>query len=202
MAGLRAGLTGRKGCRAVFPGLHPGLVELALQAGIARGAWGCRGTFHVMRVTASKVTTRRVAAYLGFGVLCVSGLRAIPVLVHSRCCCICGLYGQLDQPGMQCQVGRSPGSVALQGQLSARTCRATGGTRGILRVEAMVDWCAPGVRVGCRGIRSGVGANASPGTGISCNRRARCRGGAKSWPYRPESQGGRGGVAGLSMSCV
>jgi hypothetical protein len=96
----------------------------------------------------------------------------------------------------------SGSSVALQGQLSARTCRATGGTRGMLRAWAMVDWCAPGGRVGCRGISSGVGANASPGTGISCNRRARCRGGAKSWPYRPESQGGRGGVAGLSMSCV
>jgi hypothetical protein len=34
---LRAGLTGRKGCWAGFPGLHPGLVELALQAGIAGG---------------------------------------------------------------------------------------------------------------------------------------------------------------------
>jgi hypothetical protein len=92
---------------------------------------------------------------------------------------------------MKCQVGRSPGSVALQGKLLAGTCRVTGGTRGMLRVEAMVDWCAPGVRAGCRGIRSGVGANAGPGTGITCNHTARRNGGAKSWPYRPESQGGR-----------
>ena len=35
--GLRAGLTGRKGCWAGVPGLHPGLMELALQAGIAAG---------------------------------------------------------------------------------------------------------------------------------------------------------------------
>jgi hypothetical protein len=34
-AGLRAGLTGRNVCLAAFPGFYPGLVELALQAGIA-----------------------------------------------------------------------------------------------------------------------------------------------------------------------
>jgi hypothetical protein len=36
-ARLRAGLTGRGDPRAGLPGLHPGLVELALQAEIARG---------------------------------------------------------------------------------------------------------------------------------------------------------------------
>ena len=36
-AGLRAGLTGRNVCLAGFPGFYPGLVELALQAGIAEG---------------------------------------------------------------------------------------------------------------------------------------------------------------------
>ena len=36
-ARLRAGPTGRRDARAAFPGLHPGLVELALQAGIAKG---------------------------------------------------------------------------------------------------------------------------------------------------------------------
>ncbi len=35
---LRAGLTGRNAYLAGFPGFHPGLVELALQAEIARGA--------------------------------------------------------------------------------------------------------------------------------------------------------------------
>jgi hypothetical protein len=34
-AGLRVGLTGRNVCLAGFPGFYPGLVELALQAGIA-----------------------------------------------------------------------------------------------------------------------------------------------------------------------
>jgi hypothetical protein len=35
-ARLRAALTGRRAYLAGFPGFHPGLVELALQAGIAR----------------------------------------------------------------------------------------------------------------------------------------------------------------------
>ena len=39
-ARLCAGLTGRKGRGAGIPGLHPGLAELALQAGIARGRVG------------------------------------------------------------------------------------------------------------------------------------------------------------------
>jgi hypothetical protein len=51
-AWLRAGLTGRKGARGGFPGFHPGLVELALQAAIAgrgRGALcvsGLQGQLH------------------------------------------------------------------------------------------------------------------------------------------------------------
>ena len=75
----------------VRPGLHPGLVELALQAGIARGAWGCSGTSHVMRLSASNVTAQNVTARLRFGGSCASGLGAFPVLVHSRHCCVCGL---------------------------------------------------------------------------------------------------------------
>ena len=39
-ARLRAGLTGRNAYLAGFPGFHPGLLELALQAGIARRADG------------------------------------------------------------------------------------------------------------------------------------------------------------------
>ena len=39
-AALRPGLTGRKGLSGRGPGLHPGLVDLALQAGIAGAALG------------------------------------------------------------------------------------------------------------------------------------------------------------------
>jgi hypothetical protein len=78
-----------------LPGWCPGIASRAGGAGLTgrnrKGARVCRRTFHVMRVSASNVTTRRVAANLVFGALCVSGLRAIPVLVHSRRCCVCGL---------------------------------------------------------------------------------------------------------------
>jgi hypothetical protein len=56
-AELRTGLTGRKGCKAGGPGFHPGLVELALQAAIAKpsdAAWAKRDCQH----TWAKVQTR------------------------------------------------------------------------------------------------------------------------------------------------
>ena len=91
---------------------------------------------------------------------------------------------------MQCQVRRSPSSVALQGQLLAGSCRVKVGTRVILRVGVMVGLCVPGVCVGCRGVESGVGVKAFVAAGMECDRMARCRGKAKSWPDRP--QGSRG----------
>ena len=84
---------------------------------------------------------------------------------------------------------RPRGVVALQGQLLAGPRRVMGGTRGVLRGGAMVDFWLPRVRVVCRCVRSGVDPHANPGTSIEGNRTARGRGEAKSWPYRPQSQG-------------
>jgi hypothetical protein len=56
-AELRTGLTGRKGCKAGGPGISSGLVELALQAAIAKpcdAAWAKRDCQH----TGAKVQTR------------------------------------------------------------------------------------------------------------------------------------------------
>ena len=72
-----------------------------------------------------------------------------------------------------------------------------GGTRGVWRGGAIVDLWWPQVRVGCRGVRSGVDAHTNPGTSIGCNRTPRCRGEAKSWPYRP-----RGTFAPGSRDCI
>ncbi|MFM8475697.1 MAG: hypothetical protein ACKOEO_07850, partial [Planctomycetaceae bacterium] len=47
--------------------------------------------------------------------------------------CVSGLSGQLDQPGMKCQVTRSRGVFALQGQLLAGPRRVMVGQRGVLR---------------------------------------------------------------------
>ena len=79
------------------------------------------------------------------------------------------------------------------------------GTRVILRVGAMVGLCVPGVCVGCRGVESGVGVKAFVAAGMECDRMARCRGKAKSWPDRPQWPRGwnpgiasRAGGAGLT----
>jgi hypothetical protein len=80
---------------------------------------------------------------------------------------------------------RPQGGVALQGQFLAGPRRVMGGTRGVWRGGTIADLCLPRVRVGCRGVRSGVDAHTNPGTSIGCNRTPRCRGEAKSWPYRP-----------------
>jgi hypothetical protein len=61
-----------------------------------------------------------------------------------------------------------------------------GATRGELRGGARVDLLVPGSPVGCRGQGSGLDANPNPDRSITCNRTARCRGEAKSWPYRPK----------------
>jgi hypothetical protein len=62
-----------------------------------------------------------------------------------------------------------------------------------------------GANAGCRGPGSGFDANPNPDTSITCNRTARCRGEAKSWPYRPKGRKGwvpgiasRAGGAGLT----
>jgi hypothetical protein len=89
--GLRAGLTGRKGRRAGGPGLHPGLVELALQAGIARGCFGVSRGFARDAFVILECDGQNVAASLRFGGSCASGFGALPVLVHSRHCCVFGL---------------------------------------------------------------------------------------------------------------
>jgi hypothetical protein len=86
---------------------------------------------------------------------------------------------------MKCQVMHLQGVVALQGQLLAGPRRVMGGTRGMLRGGAMVDLWLPRVRGGCRCVRSGVEMHANPGTLTKCNRTARSRGEAKSWPDRP-----------------
>ena len=83
------------------------------------------------------------------------------------------------------------GVVALQGQLSAESCRVMGGTRGVWRGGAMVDSWLPRMRVRCRCVRSGVDPHANPSTSIACNRTARWRGEAMSWPYRPNGLPGR-----------
>ena len=58
-------------------------------------------------------------------------------------------------------------------------------------------WVCREVRVGVRGVRGGIDANAGPGMWIACNRSARWRGEAKNWPYRPK------GVFGLgSRDCI
>ena len=87
---------------------------------------------------------------------------------------------------MKCQVMRRRVVFALQGQLSAGPCRVRGGARGALRGGAMVDLWLPRVRVVCRCVRSGVDADANPGTSITGDRTARLRGEAKSWPDRPK----------------
>ena len=97
---------------------------------------------------------------------------------------------------MKCQVTRPPSAVALQGQFLARYRREMGGTRGVLRVGAMVDLCLPRVRV-CRRVGSGVDANSNPGTWIACNQTARCNRGAKTWPYRPKGTAGP-----VSRDCI
>jgi hypothetical protein len=71
------------------------------------------------------------------------------------------------------------------------------GTRGVWRGGTIADLCLPRVRVGCRGVRSGVDAHTNPGTSIGCNRMPRCRGKAKSWPYRPKGTIGPG-----SRDCI
>jgi hypothetical protein len=65
-----------------------------------------------------------------------------------------------------------------------------GGPRGGLRGGAMVDLLVPGSPVGCREPGPGIDANPSPDASITCNRTARCRGEAKSWPYRPRGPSG------------
>jgi hypothetical protein len=80
---------------------------------------------------------------------------------------------------------RPQGGVALQGQFLAGPRRVMVGARGVWRGGAIADLCLPRVRVVCRGVRSGVDAHTNPGTSIGCNRTPRCRGEAKSWPYRP-----------------
>jgi hypothetical protein len=92
---------------------------------------------------------------------------------------------------------RPQGGVALQGQFLAGPRRVMVGTRGVWRGGAIADLCLPPVRVGCRGVRSGVDAHTNPGTSIGCNRTPRCRGEAKSWPYRP-----RGTFAPGSRDCI
>jgi hypothetical protein len=141
-----------------------------------------------------------------------------------RPCCVSGLSGQLHQPGMKCQVTRRRVVVALQGQLSARSRRVSGGTHGVLRGGAIVDLWVRRARFDCRGLRPGIDANANPDTSITCKQTPRCRGAAKSWPdrpkgtrgpvsrdfipgwlnwpYRPQSQGGVGVFSRLQSSRV
>jgi hypothetical protein len=119
-----------------------------------------------------------------------------------RPCCVSGLSGQLHQPGMKCQVTRRRVVVALQGQLSAGSRRVSGGTHGVLRGGAIVDLWVRRARFGCRGLRPGIDANANPDTSITCKQTPRCRGAAKSWPYRPQSQGGVGVFSRLHPSRV
>jgi hypothetical protein len=49
------------------------------------------------------------------------------------CRCVSGLSGQLHEPGMKCQVGRSPSPVALSGQLLVSSRRVPDGARGRIR---------------------------------------------------------------------
>ncbi len=96
--GLRAGLTGRKDCRAGFPGLHPGLVELALQAGVARGAFCERGASGLRafrgHVRASSPRAFRIThpsrGLPWFPVFSDSGPRVCAFLVRLPAICVCG----------------------------------------------------------------------------------------------------------------
>ena len=65
----------------------------------------------------------------------------------------------------------------------------------------MVHLWLPRVRAGCRCARSGVDANADPGTSIAGNRMARWGGDAKSWPDRPKGDD-RAGSPGLHPGLV
>jgi hypothetical protein len=56
-----------------------------------------------------------------------------------------------------------PSLVALQGQFLVRNRRERGGTREMLRGGGWSVWVCREVRVGGRGVRGGVGANAGPG---------------------------------------
>jgi hypothetical protein len=98
---------------------------------------------------------------------------------------------------MKCQVQRPKGVVALQGQFLARPRLVMGDGAWALRGGAMVDLWLPRVRVGYRGVRSGVDAHENRGTSIACNRTPRCRGEAKNWPYRPN-----GTIAPGSRDCI
>ena len=98
---------------------------------------------------------------------------------------------------MKCQVSRPQGVVALQGQLLAAPRRVMGGTRGVLRGGEMVDLWLPRMRVRCRCAGSGVDPHGNPGASIACNRTARSRGEAKSWPYRPN-----GTIGPVSWDCI
>ena len=49
-----------------------------------------------------------------------------------------------------------------------------------------------GGRAGCRAPGSGIDTNTNPDASITRNRTPRCRGEAKSWPYRPQGRRGLG----------
>jgi hypothetical protein len=106
-----------------------------------------------------------------------------------------------EMPGQASPEASSP----CKGSSQQAPCRVMGGPRGGLRGGAMVDLLVPGSPVGCRGQGSGIDANPNPDRSITCNRTARSRGGAKSWPYRPKGRtswvpgiASRAGGAGLT----